>query len=130
MLERFYENKDAITLLLNGELDDSDDESDSEETLYNEALEFEEQDELNDSLEFSKKDWKQIEGMLKILKPVHESTWFVECRSTNAGQIIPLLKLIELELVTEPKTELFPSVRKAIVDGLNRRMKGNFITFE
>lgn len=126
MLKCFVENKPAITLLLNGEDDSTDDDSDPEDTFYNDALEFDEEAERSDSLEFSKREWKQIEGMLEILKPIYESTLFVERRSTNAGHIIPLLKQIELDLITEPVTTLFPEVRKAIVDGLNNRMKGKF----
>lgn len=130
MLKCFLDNKQAIVSLLAGELVEEEDESDSEDSsddvLYTEATDIEGQSIVTDALEFSKSEWKQIEGMTEILKPVYESTLFVERRSTNAGHIIPLLKQIELDLIIEPKTSLFPDVRKAIVDGLKNRMKGTF----
>jgi len=127
MLKCFFENKQAINLLLTGEIgedDYSESENELDDALYSETVEFVDKSESVDSLEFSKNEWKQIEGMLVILKPIYESTLFVERRLTNAGHIIPLLKQIELDLINEPKTSPFPNVRQAIVDGLKKRMKG------
>jgi len=128
MLQCFLENKQAIISLLAGELvdeeEDSDSEDDADDILYTEASEIHEEAIVTDAIEFSKAEWKQIQGMIEILKPIYDSTLFVERRSTNAGYIIPLMKQIEMDLITEPKTSCFPNVRKAIVDGLKSRMKG------
>ena len=63
--------------------------------------------------------------MIEILKPVYETTLFVESRNSNAGHVIPLFKKIQLDLILKPKTELYLNVCKAIVDGLKKRLKSS-----
>lgn len=118
MLKCFFENKPAINSILGDDQTSGDDDSE---------LNSDEPEAANsDSLEFSKNDWKLIASILEILKPIYESTLFVERRNAHAGHIIPLFKMIEMDLVNEPKTLLFPNVRKAIVEGLKSRIKGKF----
>lgn len=121
MLECFYGNRQAINSMLGN--DDVLSDSGSESELNDDKTEVE----AENALEFSKNDWKLISAILEILKPVYEATMFVERRSAHAGHIIPLLKILELDLISVPKTNLFPKVREAIVGGLKNRIKGNFI---
>lgn len=62
--------------------------------------------------------------MIEILKPIYEAALFVERRNSHAGQIIPLFQVIKLDLIDQPNTEHYEDVRKAIVDGLENRLKG------
>lgn len=76
--------------------------------------------------EITRNEWKQISAVIDILKPIYDATLFVEKRDSHAGHIIPLFKKIEHDLIVQPKSKLYLEVRKAIVGGLEKRLKGNF----
>jgi hypothetical protein len=119
MLKSFHDNKQAISAMLPGEFPTNGASSSDEGSS----------DTDEDECEFSKIEWKQIAAVVEILKPIYDATLLVERRSTHAGLIIPLLKSIKFDLLDEPKTELYEDVRRAIVDGLMRRLQGkvNFL---
>jgi hypothetical protein len=119
MLKSFHDNKQAISAMLSGELPTSG-ASSSDEDSSDEGSSGSDEDEC----EFSKSEWKKIAAVIEILKPVYDATLLVERRDTHAGLIIPLLKSIKFDLLDEPKTELYEDVRRAIVDGLMKRLKG------
>jgi hypothetical protein len=67
-------------------------------------------------LNFSHNEWAKIGAIIDILKPLKLATKKAEERNTSLGIVIPLLKLIQHDLILRPVTNEFPEVRKAIVD--------------
>jgi len=74
----------------------------------------------------SKAEWKILESLLNVLRPIKDATIKAQHRSCSIASIIPSFKIIEHELVKAPRTIDFPLVRKEIVEAIKWRI-GDFM---
>lgn len=61
---------------------------------------------------------------LQILRHIKSATQKCQGRNTSISHVIPLIKLLELDLSTLPTVRDFPAVQKAIYDGIISRTSG------
>ena len=69
-------------------------------------------------------EWKILRLICKILKPLKDATLMAQKRTTSVSSIIPTLKIIEMDLISNPQVKQFLQVREAIVNGLKNRLGG------
>jgi hypothetical protein len=72
----------------------------------------------------SRAEWKILESLLNVLRPIKKETMKAQNRGCSIASIIPSFKIIENELIKSPRTTEFPLVRKEIVEAIRRRLGG------
>jgi hypothetical protein len=76
----------------------------------------------------TKSDWRILDSLLNVLRPIKKETLKAQERGCSIASIIPSFKIIENELLNSPRTTEFPQVRREIVEGIRRRL-GSFIIY-
>lgn len=71
---------------------------------------------------FSTVEWQMMISLVKILKPIKDATVACQSRTISIGHVIPLTKLLQLDLGQKPVAKEFPAVQKEILDGMFKRL--------